>query len=886
MRKVLLLSLFATASLCGYAQTSKVSIKGEKGISKQQTTLAADVKIPFSPASVRSLLDIDPASALVLTKTESDKLGFVHYRFYQTYHNIPVENSMYIIHSKNALLKSLTGSIVTEFDPLMENRMSAKLSPASAISSAIKKVNAKLYAWQDAAMEARIKAQTGNLKATYAPTVSLVWFSATDNISPRDLRLCYKVDVYARVPLSRAYYYVDAITGDVLGKKDEIFFADATGTAATAYSGTQTIHSDLYNGSYRLRDYTKGNGIITLHGESGSRGNDYTSTSSNWSLSGTNIAALDAHYGVSQTYAFYYSNFGRNSYDNAGTALYSYVNDPTYTDNAFWDGSAMNFNKRSSSSTYPGGVTGIDVTGHELSHGVTQATSGLNYSKEPGAMNESMSDIMGKSVQFWSKPNDINWLLSNDMNWFIRSFSNPNAYSQPDTYKGKYWVTTSSDNYGVHTNSGVGNFMFYLLVTGGSGTNDNSEAYTVSGIGLSEADQIVYRTNTVYLTPTSNYAAWRTACINAATDLYGATSNEVMQVQNAWHAVGVGTAASGGGGTTCAAPTGLTASSITSAGATLSWGAVSGAGSYTLQYKLSSASAWSTVTGLTSASYTLSGLSAGTSYTYQVATVCSGTTSAYSSPYTFTTSGTGTATYCTSSGTTSYEYINNITLGSINNTSGNNSGYGNYTALSTNLSVGSSATIKLKAGFVSGTYKEYWTVYIDYNNDGDFADANETVVKATTSRTTVTSVAFTVPSTAKSGATRMRIQMHYGSYITNSCSAYTYGEVEDYTVNITGGTFGAFATTATLAPPSVAVNPNPVKGGVANVQLMLPANGATTLKLTDVSGKILKVINAGDLMNGRNNYKLDIHELKTGIYILEAQQKNLFIGRVKFVVSE
>ena len=75
---------------------------------------------------------------------------------------------------------------------------------------------------------------------------------------------------------------------------------------------------------------------------------------------------------MSQTYAYYKANFNRNSYDNAGTALYSYVNDPTYTDNAFWDGSAMNFNKRSNSSQNPGGVTGIDVTGHELSHGVTQ----------------------------------------------------------------------------------------------------------------------------------------------------------------------------------------------------------------------------------------------------------------------------------------------------------------------------------------------------------------------------------------------------------------------------------------------------------------------------------------------------------------------------------
>ena len=84
--------------------------------------------------------------------------------------------------------------------------------------------------------------------------------------------------------------------------------------------------------------------------------------------------------------------------------------------------------------------------------------------------------------------------------------------------------------------------MFYLLVTGGAGTNDKGDKYAVTGIGLSKADQIIYRTETTYLISTSSYADWRTACINAATDLYGAASNEVKQVKNAWYAVGVGAA--------------------------------------------------------------------------------------------------------------------------------------------------------------------------------------------------------------------------------------------------------------------------------------------------------------------------------------------------------
>ena len=352
--------------------------------------------------------------------------------------------------------------------------------------------------------------------------------------------MAYKVDVYAHVPLSRAYYFVDAKSGKVLGKNDIINTSDAPGTANTYWSGTQNIHSDLNGGSYRLRDLTKGNGIITLHGESGKRGQDYTSNSANWNLTGQDQAAMDAHFGVSSTYNFYFKVFHRNSYDNNGTALTSYVNDPTYIDNAFWDGSSMNFNKRSTGEA--GGVTGIDVTGHELTHGVTQTTSQLVYSKESGAMNESISDIMGKNVQFYTKHNDINWQLSNDMNWIIRDMSNPKLEHQPNTYKGQYWVTSIfSDNGGVHTNSGIGNYMYYLLVEGGSGTNDNGNSYTVKAIGA-KAAFIIYRTETVYLFPSAVYSDWRTACINAATDLYGATSQAVKSVEDAFYAIGIGTA--------------------------------------------------------------------------------------------------------------------------------------------------------------------------------------------------------------------------------------------------------------------------------------------------------------------------------------------------------
>ena len=106
----------------------------------------------------------------------------------------------------------------------------------------------------------------------------------------------------------------------------------------------------------------------------------------------------------------------------------------------------------------------LDIVGHEVSHGVTQSSAGLIYQNESGALNESFSDIFGEMIEnYTDDPND--WLMGDDRtDGFIRSMSNPKDKSDPDTYKGTNWKTTSGDNWGVHTNSGVQNYWFFLLV--------------------------------------------------------------------------------------------------------------------------------------------------------------------------------------------------------------------------------------------------------------------------------------------------------------------------------------------------------------------------------------------------------------------------------------
>ncbi len=239
--------------------------------------------------------------------------------------------------------------------------------------------------------------------------------------------------------------------------------------------------------------------------------------------------------------------------------------------------------------------------------------------------------------------------------------------------------------------------------------------------------------------------------------------------------------------TTCATPSGLTASSITSSSATLSWGAVSGATSYNLQYKPSSSSTWTTVSSSTT-SVSLTGLTASTTYQAQVQAVCASGSSAYSAQISFTTSSAGGSSYCASNGNSqAYEFIDYVAIGSIARTSGAEAGgYYNGTALSTTVNQNQSYTLTVSAGFSGTVYTEQWAVYVDWNLDFDFADAGETAATFSTSGSGNVSVTITVPSTATVGTTRMRVSMRYGS-TPAACGSFDYGEVEDYSLVVQTG---------------------------------------------------------------------------------------------------
>ena len=342
----------------------------------------------------------------------------------------------------------------------------------------------------------------------------------------------------------------------------------------------------------------------------------------------------------------------------------------------------------------------------------------------------------------------------------------------------------------------------------------------------------------------------------------------------------------------CGAVSGLAAGSIANTSAALSWTAVSGATGYNLQWKPATGTTFTTVSGLTTASYSLTALTACTGYQFQVQSVCPAGSGAYSAATSFTTIGC-TVSYCASTATnTTREYIKNVKLGTINNTSTDGPGYVNYTSISTSLAGGTSNTITLTPGFVGSSTTEYYTVYIDYNHNGVFTDAGETVVKVS-SRNAV-SKAFTVPTTALNGNTRMRIQMQRSAYQTNPCATYTYGEVQDFTVNITGNAQGPViapdvpqeavpANVVTDNLSQIKLYPNPAQDKIT-VEFLAQNQGNGNVIVYDLSGQRI-LVKETSVVAGMNTYSLATNALNDGVYIMEIES-NGCIKHQQFVIAK
>lgn len=309
------------------------------------------------------------------------------------------------------------------------------------------------------------------------------------------------------------------------------------------------------------------------------------------------------------------------------------------------------------------------------------------------------------------------------------------------------------------------------------------------------------------------------------------------------------------------APTSLAASGTTQTSTNLSWNAatdnVAVTGYDVYQGTTLKAS-------VTATNYAVTGLTAATAYTFSVkAKDAAGNISASSNVVNVTTlSGTSTPTYCASQGNSvADEKIANVKFANINNASTGGTGYTNFTSVSTNVNRGSSYAVTITPQWTSTAYSEGYSVWIDYNQDGDFTDSGEQVFTKAASTATTATGTIIIPTGANLGSTRMRVSMKYNA-IPTACEAFSYGQVEDYTVNITSTT--SKGNGSEVDNNILKVYPNPTSG-ILNVTSV---SEKATYRIMTLLGQ---EVNRGSLSSG----SIDVSALSIGNYMLEINDNDV-----------
>ncbi|MES4891142.1 M4 family metallopeptidase [Streptomyces sp. NPDC096012] len=481
-------------------------------------------------AATARTLGLGANEKLIVKDVVKDNDGTVHTRYERTYAGLPVLGGDLVVHTPPASLAA--GTVSTTYNNkhrIQVASTAATFTRAAAEAKALTAAKA-LVAEKPTADSARkvIWAGTGTPRLAWETVIG----GFQDDGTP-----------------SKLHVITDATTGKELHR----FQAIETGTGNTQYSGTVSLTTALSGSTYQLYDTARG-GHKTYNLNKGTSGTGTLMTDADdvWgdgTGANTQTAGADAAYGAQTTWDFYKNTFGRSGIRNDGVAAYSRVHYSSGYVNAFWDDSCfcMTYGDGSGNTH---ALTSLDVAGHEMSHGVTSNTAGLDYSGESGGLNEATSDIFGTGVEFYANnakdPGD--YLIGEKID--INGNGSPLRYMDKPSKDGGSADSWYSGVGGldVHYSSGPANHMFYLL-SEGSGTkvingvtynSPTSDGVAVTGIGRAAALQIWYKALTTYMTSSTDYAGARAAALRAATDLYGANSAQYAGVGNAFAGINVG----------------------------------------------------------------------------------------------------------------------------------------------------------------------------------------------------------------------------------------------------------------------------------------------------------------------------------------------------------
>jgi Zn-dependent metalloprotease len=539
-----------SALIAAAVQSGAASAAPEKAPSAAGKVIPGAESIRLSPAQRAELLrtanagkadtakdlGLGTKEKLVVRDVVKDGNGTVHTRYERTYDGLPVlGGDLVVTTSKAGDTKNVVKAARAAIKPATTT---AAVPAAKAEKQALAAAKAADAKSPDLNRAPRKVIWAGNNKPVVA------WESVVgglqDDGTPNELHV---------------------ITDAATGKKLYEYQAIETGTGNTMYSGTVTLGTTQSGSTYNLTDGARG-GHKTYNLNRGSSGTGTLFSGSddiwgNGNPSNAETAGADAHYGAALTWDYYKNVHGRSGIRGDGVGAYSRVHYGNNYVNAFWSDSCfcMTYGD-GSGNTHP--LTSIDVAGHEMTHGVTSNTAGLNYSGESGGLNEATSDIFATAVEFYannsSDPGD--YLIGEEID--INGNGTPLRYMDKPSKDG-----ASKDNWysglggiDVHYSSGPANHFFYLL-SEGSGTkvingvtydSPTADGLPVTGIGRDKAEKIWFRALTTKFTSTTNYAGARTGTLAAAGELYGTTSAEYKAVQDAWAGIAVGSRSDGGGG--------------------------------------------------------------------------------------------------------------------------------------------------------------------------------------------------------------------------------------------------------------------------------------------------------------------------------------------------
>lgn len=481
---------------------------------------------------------MDPPRELRLSLATYDRLGSRHEVFQQYHDGIPIWGGQINAHyNRSGMLYSMNGAYART--PELRPLKSWRIGQNDAIGLTL----------HDLSQTQTIEDLSPDLRVLLDYPAPLAEKNVWRHPETHAAHWAWRIEVRPNF-VDRWRYFIDAATGEILEKYNTTNTdGPKTASARDLLGITRTINTYQVGTNHYLIDGTRKAFNTRANLPGSPQGALWTMTASNTDLTRltqvtsanntwNDATAVSAHYNLSRIYEYFLNTFNRQGIDGVGGNMISVVHvtmNGAAMDNAYWNGRVMAYGN--GSRVFKPLARALDVAGHEMTHGIIDATVGLVYRYQSGALNESLADIFGAMID------RDDWKMGEDVinstaytNGALRSLEDPHNGGrksgdpgwQPKHMLEFLKLTLANDNGGVHINSGIPNHACYLIA---------------QAIGREKTEQIYYRVlEARYLNPNSQFIDMRIAAVRAATDLYGETSPEVIAVRNGFTAVGIGNA--------------------------------------------------------------------------------------------------------------------------------------------------------------------------------------------------------------------------------------------------------------------------------------------------------------------------------------------------------